>query len=105
MVQLKVLSGKKSGTELTASRFPFQIGRAETADLPADEPGVWDRHLEINFSSDGFTARSHATAIFTLNGKSAQDQILRNGDVIEIGALKIRFSLSPVQQRSLFLRE
>jgi len=44
-------------------------------------------------------------ALLSVNGVQVEQAVLRNGDVISIGALKIQFSLSPVRQYSLRARE
>ncbi len=44
-------------------------------------------------------------ALVSVNGTPVKNTILRNGDVITIGALKIRFNFAPVRQASLAVRE
>ena len=106
MVQLKILSGKKAGTEIVARHFPFQIGRAANCDLSLDEPGVWDNHFQIHLdSADGFALVSDANTSVVIEGKTIQQTALRGGDIIEIGLAKILFGLSPTRQKSLVLRE
>ncbi len=106
MVQLKVLSGKLAGSECAARQFPFRIGRSPAADLCLEEDGVWDEHLELAFDpGTGFVLTTHAHALASLNGERFERVILRNGDSIEIGALKIRFWLGTNQQASLHWRE
>jgi len=40
-----------------------------------------------------------------VNGQRVQEAVLRNGDLIEAGSVKMRFGLSPAPQHSLRLRE
>lgn len=106
MVQFKIVSGKMAGSEKVARHFPFRIGRAASADLRIEDDGVWDEHLELSFlSGEGFLLTARPNALAAINGQSFQQQVLRNGDSIEIGALKIRFWLSETRQSSLRLRE
>jgi len=106
MVQLKVLSGKKAGAAYVARRFPVRIGRAPAADLRLEEDGVWDQHLRLDLNAaDGFHLSTQAGALATVNGALLPSTPLRNGDTIEIGALKIQFWLSDTRQRGLRLRE
>jgi predicted component of type VI protein secretion system len=106
MIQLKILSGKKAGTELVVRHFPFYVGRSANCQLCLDEPGVWDNHFQINLnSSDAFTLVADQNASVTIEGKTVREAELRNGDVIEIGSAKILFSLSPTTQKSLVARE
>ncbi|HWF17974.1 MAG TPA: FHA domain-containing protein [Verrucomicrobiae bacterium] len=106
MVQLKIVSGKMAGTEQVARHFPFRIGRSASADLRVEEDGVWDEHLELAFhSTDGFILTAHPNALAAINGQPFREAVLRNGDAIEIGALKIRFWLGATRQSRLGLRE
>ena len=106
MIQLKILSGKMAGTTFVARHFPVRIGRAAAADLRLEEPGVWDEHLQIILAGkEGFLVETHADAITTVNGQPVQQLALRNGDLIEIGALKIQFWLGEAAQRGLKIRE
>ncbi|HWV99864.1 MAG TPA: FHA domain-containing protein [Candidatus Acidoferrum sp.] len=107
MVQLKILSGKKAGAVWTARRFPVRIGRSANADLCLEEDGIWDRHLLLQFRrADGFVLTTEPNALATVNGESIQAAaVLRNGDSIELGALKLQFWLSETRQFGLGLRE
>ena len=105
MVQLQILSGKKAGAQFTASRLPLQIGRAAGADLLLEEPGVWPRHLQISRQGRDLVCQAEADALLSINGVQVDHAVLRSGDVISIGALKIQFALSPVRQSSLRWRE
>lgn len=106
MVQLKILSGKQAGTSWVARHFPVRIGRGPTAEFQADEDGVWDEHLAIGFSSaDGFTFQACSEAVVCLNGELVRAGSLRNGDLMELGALKLQFWLGEPRQRGLTARE
>ncbi len=105
MVQLKILSGKKAGSLWDARRFPVRIGRSATADLRVEEPGVWDEHLTMNLNADGFMVETHANALASVNGQPVQRALLRNGDTIEIGSVKLQFWLAEAPQRGQGVRE
>jgi pSer/pThr/pTyr-binding forkhead associated (FHA) protein len=106
MVQLTILTGKLAGASWSTRRFPVRIGRSPKADLQIEENGVWDDHLELDLNpSQGFLLRSRPEAPALINGESAKDAVLRNGDVIQIGSVKIRFWLSETRQRGLRFRE
>jgi predicted component of type VI protein secretion system len=106
MVELKILSGKMAGTKQVARHFPFQIGRSASADFRLEEDGVWDQHLELMFDpGTGFVLTTKPNALASINGQPFQEAVLRNGDAIEIGALKIRFWLGETRQASLSIRE
>jgi pSer/pThr/pTyr-binding forkhead associated (FHA) protein len=106
MIDLHVLSGKKAGSRVVVSHFPFHIGRVSQNDLPLDDDGIWDRHLTLEFhDKDGFHAAATANAIATVNGVQVEKSRLHNGDVITIGSAKLQFWLAPAPQRGLSLRE
>ena len=106
MIQLKILRGKTAGSHWVARRFPVQVGRASEADLTLEEDGVWDRHLEIALCpAEGFVLSVQTGALAFINSQPAQRTVLRNGDLIELGAAKIQFGLSPTRPRSLRFRE
>jgi pSer/pThr/pTyr-binding forkhead associated (FHA) protein len=106
MVQLKLLSGKKAGTAWVARRFPVRIGRSATADLRLEEDGVWAQHLQLDFNpAEGFVLHARAPALAAVNGQPVQQTVLRNGDTIDIGSLKMQFWLREARQTGLRFRE
>jgi len=106
MVRFEVLSGKMAGTKQVARHFPFRIGRSSSASLRVEEEGVWDEHLTVAFdTSTGFVMTCQPNALTAVNGKSIEQTVLKNGDVIEIGGLRIRFWLDDTRQYSPRLRE
>ncbi len=106
MVQLKFLSGKMAGTSWVARRFPVRIGRAADSDLRVEDAGVWDQHLKLDMRRrQGFFLTALGEALVTVNAQPIQETLLRNGDTIEIGALKLQFWLGETRQRGLALRE
>jgi hypothetical protein len=93
MVQLEVLSGKRAGAVAVARRFPFVVGRDGSSDLDLQMP-------------DGFALKVLSQARAAVNDQPVQQAvILRNGDVIGIGAVKIRFWLGETRQLGLQMRE
>lgn len=106
MVQFNILTGKKAGADWVARRFPFHIGRAVPDGLSLDDDGVWERHLRIELRmGEGVLSESAQDALVSVNGQRIDRTILRNGDIVELGAVKLRFCLSPTRQRSLQFRE
>jgi len=105
VVQLQLLSGHRSGAVFHFAHFPIRAGREAGLDLLLDEPGVWQRHFLIDWSAKGLLLQVEPQALLHLKDAPVQSALLRNGDIITVGALRIRFSLSPVRQSSLALRE
>ena len=106
MIQLKILSGKQAGTAWVARRFPVRIGRSANSDLQLEENGVWDQHLQLDFNpASGLILTAHPQALATVNGQPVAQALLRNGDAIDIGSLKMQFWLSETRQVGLRFRE
>ena len=106
MVQLKILSGKQAGVQVTARHFPFVLGRGAQADLTLEEAGVWDRHLELDLNPAGdFVATAPSAGGVTLNGLPVQRAVLRHGDCLTLGSVTLQFWLSATRQASQRLRE
>ena len=66
---------------------------------------MWEKHAEITLADNVFAFRVHPPALATINGQSVSDHILHNGDVLELGGVQLRFSLSPTRHRRMALRE
>jgi pSer/pThr/pTyr-binding forkhead associated (FHA) protein len=105
VVQLQLLTGDRRGTIFRSAHFPIRAGRAPESDLSLDEPGVWQRHFVIDWRAEGLILEAEPEALLSINDTSVQRALLRNGDIITLGASKIRFSFSPVRQSSLAPRE
>ena len=106
MIQFNVLSGKMAGQQWDARHLPVRIGRAADCDLRLEEDGVWDRHAELRLSrEEGFLLAVQAQTVLTVNNQPTQTARLRNGDLVQIGSVRLQFWLAPAQQRGLRLRE
>ncbi len=106
MIQLNILSGRQAGAQSVARHFPFHIGRATGNELQLEDDGVWDRHLTLEFQKqEGFKLTTSANALATVNGEPVQGKILRNGDQITVGSVKIQFWLAAARQGSLLISE
>jgi len=101
VIQLQILSGKRAGSDVVVSDFPFVVGRAD-ADLQLDDAGVWERHFQMEFRrAEGFHFTTQPDALTLLNGERAQSGFLRNGDLIELGSIQLRFWLARSRQKTL----
>jgi pSer/pThr/pTyr-binding forkhead associated (FHA) protein len=106
MLQIALLTGKKSGPIAVIDRFPWIIGRSQSADYCLTEGGVWDRHLRVGLDFEkGFTLELLEGALGTLNGEPFRQAILKNGDVLVLGSAKIQLWLSEVRPRAGWWKE
>ncbi len=107
MLQLHILSGKLAGQTIVSRQFPFRVGQAAGNELVLNDAGVQSQHFQIELTSDdGFALQTQSRSTVALSGQPCvQHAPLRNGDIIEAGAVKMQFCLSPTHQRSLVPRE
>jgi pSer/pThr/pTyr-binding forkhead associated (FHA) protein len=106
MIQLRVLSGKTAGDLWIARRFPVRIGRAPTSSLRLEESGIWDSHIHIDFlRKEGFILQTQPNALASVNNQPIERVVLRNGDLIQLGSVKLQFWLSEPRQVGLRFRE
>ena len=106
MIQLQILTGKQAGAHWVARRFPVRIGRAATAELAVEEDGVWDQHARLDFEpAEGVVLSVQPGALASVNGERVERATLRNGDMIQLGALALQFWLSPTRQAGFRARE
>jgi hypothetical protein len=105
MIQLSVLNGSAAGRQLEANAFPISVGRNSACSLVLSEPGVFDKHFDIQFSPEGYTLQAAPHAVVSVNGANLERALLRNGDVIAAGYAKIQFSLGGLKQKALGVRE
>ncbi|MGV3757157.1 MAG: FHA domain-containing protein [Verrucomicrobiota bacterium] len=106
MLQFRAIAGSRQATVWEAESFPVQIGRAASADIRLEEAGVWDKHAEVTFDAEeGFLLSGHTGALLRVNGEPVEQARLRNGDILEIGSVKLQCWLSEVKRRNLAWRE
>lgn len=74
--------------------------------LRLQEAGVWDRHAELSLQGgEGFLIRSFGEALLVVNGEAVARARLRGGDLIEVGAARLRFGFTETHQRVFRIRE
>lgn len=105
MIALQVLHGKRLGLNYQTGRFPFTVGRSAEDEMQLPDQGVWDRHLSITLTSEGYHFQTADSALLLVNSQRATSGRLRNGDLLEIGGAKIQFLLAAALQPSLAIRE
>jgi pSer/pThr/pTyr-binding forkhead associated (FHA) protein len=106
MVQLSILTGRQAGNQTIVRRFPFSIGRSSGNHLQLDDAGVWDKHLALDWvDAVHLVARAESGALLAVNQQPEVEVVLRNGDVLSFGSVKLQFWLAPTRQRGLKLRE
>lgn len=107
MVSLTVACTGSPPQLVFATAFPFRIGRAASCGLVVSAPGVWDQHAVIDLDGDErkFRVASVGEAVLMVNGVATSAAVLRNGDLLDLGACRLTFALAPAGQKSLAPRE
>jgi hypothetical protein len=100
MVQFQVLTGKMAGATVVARHFPFAIGRSASMHLRLDDTGIWDQHLVLQMTPEGsFLLARPSPGLASVNGTAFETVTLRNGDLVELGSVRLRFALADVTWR------
>lgn len=105
MISFQVLQGKAAGLSYQTGRFPLIIGRAVNDGFRLTDSGVWDHHLKITFTAEGYHYQASASALLLVNAERSGSGRLRNGDLLEVGGAKLQFWLAAAYQPGLALRE
>lgn len=101
MFELEVVEGRQSGERTVVRAGTFIIGKNIDADLTLSGAGVWDDHLAVEWSPGGNpSVRRIGDGLISLNSEPVETAQLRNGDLIRVGAILLRFGSSPVIQKS-----
>jgi pSer/pThr/pTyr-binding forkhead associated (FHA) protein len=65
-----------------------------------EAPGVWDRHLRFDWDrAQGILVSSPGAAGLWVNDQPVREARLRNGDILTVGGVRLRFQLSPTSVR------
>jgi hypothetical protein len=74
--------------------------------LRLEAPGVWDRHIQLELvAAKGIALSVLPGALASVNGRPSSHELLHNGDLIDLGSVKLQFWLSQTRQRGLKTRE
>ncbi|HCV99173.1 MAG TPA: hypothetical protein DGJ56_07750 [Verrucomicrobiales bacterium] len=99
-IRIERLDGDATKEQIEARRFPFKLGQAKDCHHRIDAKGVWPHHLTLEDAGEkGIVANHQPEATLLVNGATVAKSVrLQNGDVIELGAAKLRFWLAPLGQ-------
>jgi hypothetical protein len=91
---VRVESGKRRGRDVILSRPLLTIGRAESCDIGLfGDPAIDRLHARLELGFEGYVVADAGSASGTfVNGQRlAGPRLLRSGDVIGVGAARLRF--------------
>ncbi len=90
--RLLALTGRLQGTLWTLGRSEVRIGKDVQAELSIPHRSLADFHAKlIQTGGNDWRVQALGRAGVRVNGVAASDSPLRNGDVLELGALRLRF--------------
>ena len=106
MIELKIVAGPDAGRRFVSTTLPVRVGRSKEMDLVVTGPGVWDHHFDLEVTQQGRVGiRTFGGASVLVDGQAGTEAPLRNGTLLDLAGVKVRFALAPGEQRSLAWRE
>jgi len=83
------------GRRVEIGEQALSIGRMPECDIALSDPNVSRKHAEVRRQGTGFVVVDLGSTNGTkVNGAGVKDRALANGDVITVGATKLRFEAS-----------
>jgi hypothetical protein len=84
---------------VTIEKFPFRIGRAETADLRVESAEISREHAEIIERNGMWLVRDLGSTNGThVNGKQIKETLLSDGDILKFAETELTFVASAASQ-------
>jgi hypothetical protein len=91
--------GAGEARRVTLERFPFRIGRSESADLRIDAVQISREHAEIIERNGMWLVRDLGSTNGTeVNGKQIKETLLADGDILKLAEVEITFIASAASQ-------
>ncbi len=97
MAQLHFQSGPLAGKRMHLKGEQLSLGRGSANTIRVDDPSVAQRHLLLVADGEGYTLYIDASKPpVAINGKQVVNETLRDGDELQIGTVRARYSCAPV---------
>jgi pSer/pThr/pTyr-binding forkhead associated (FHA) protein len=91
--------GAAEARRVTIERFPFRIGRSESADLRVDSVEISREHAEIVERNGMWLVRDLGSTNGTqVNGKPIKETLLSDGDILRLAETELTFIASASSQ-------
>lgn len=91
--------GGGEARRVTLEKFPFKIGRADTADLRVESAEVSREHAEIVERNGMYLVRDLGSTNGTqVNGKPIKETLLNDGDILKFAQSELTFVASSASQ-------
>jgi pSer/pThr/pTyr-binding forkhead associated (FHA) protein len=90
--RLLALTGRLKGTLWTLGRSEVRVGKDAQAELSIPQPSLADFHARlVQTGGNDWRVQELARSGVRVNGVACADSPLRDGDVLELGPLRLRF--------------
>lgn len=94
VAQLVIMNGDEEGLMIPLTEAEYLIGRQRDNTIQLPDLGVSGHHARIYRAPDGYTLEDLKSRNGTwLNGDRAFHTVLRNGDVLRLGATEMRYDV------------
>jgi pSer/pThr/pTyr-binding forkhead associated (FHA) protein len=98
---VEVLKGFYEGLEVPVDRDWMVIGRGRSADVVIAEPTISRAHAAIGYDGSGFFMQDLGSTNGTrVNGKREARVDLSDGDELQLGKLRLRISVPPLDPKT-----
>jgi len=90
--RLVMLAGPEPGKEIDLNVSLYVIGRSEEANMRIEDPSISRAHARLDGDDQQWTISDldSINGIF-INGAKRDDYLLKSGDVVELGTVRLRF--------------
>lgn len=93
-ISLIVLEGQREGERLQVNRLPAYLGSGDYSDVVLPARGVLESHARLSLSDNDLVLSSLSSGRLQVNDHEVERAVLRDGDIIELGELKMLLQFS-----------
>ena len=101
-IRLERIDSSSFAKHINISDFPFKIGRSKNCHHRIEAKGVWPCHIVLEQDGEnGIVVKNESEVSLLVNRlKTSKSVRLKNGDLLQFGAVGFRFWISPIEQMS-----
>ncbi len=102
-IRLERIDCSSFAKHINISDFPFKIGRSKKCHHRIEAKGVWPCHIVLEQDGEnGIVVKNESEGSLLINSlKISKSVRLKNGDVLQFGAVGFRFWFAPIEQSYL----
>ena len=102
-IRLERIDCSSFSKHINISDFPFKIGHSKNCHHRIEAKGVWPFHIVLEQDGEnGIVVKNESEGSLLINSlKISKSVRLKNGDVLQFGAVGFRFWFAPIEQSYL----